>query len=193
MELSFLNSDGVPSFPYDAPLAPSSHVEMLDTSAPTREFSSLFPAYDDGIADHQLMSSTHDVPEVSDTFLIDPIMFQPVDAFPQLCLQTPAIDSPEARNIDPRLIMTTQYRSNTTELAERPSVEPKKQESVPTVRGHKRLPPARRGGRRGKLSKEQMEAQKEARLRGVCIRCRRTRIKVNYPGSCLMQTLTLHF
>ncbi len=193
MELSFFNPDNVASFPFDASLASSSHVDILDTSALTGEPSSLFPAYDDGITDHQLVSSRLDVPEVSDPFLIDPIMYQPLDANPQLCLQTAAIDSAEARNIDPRLIMTTQYGSNTLGLTERLLAELKKQESAPAVGGHKPLPPARRGGRRGKLSKEQMEAQKVARLRGVCIRCRRTRIKVNYSESCLMQTLTLQF
>jgi hypothetical protein len=41
------------------------------------------------------------------------------------------------------------------------------------------LPPARRGGRRGPLTSAQAEHQRQARSLGVCIRCRKTRIKVN--------------
>lgn len=49
---------------------------------------------------------------------------------------------------------------------------------VPGAREPNRLPPARKGGRRGPLTEEQARHQKDARLRGICIRCRRTRIKV---------------
>lgn len=42
------------------------------------------------------------------------------------------------------------------------------------------LPPARRGGRRGPLSAAERQARKEARKRGVCIRCRRLKQKVPF-------------
>jgi hypothetical protein len=48
------------------------------------------------------------------------------------------------------------------------------------------LPPARRGRRRGKLTAEQIKEQRDAKLRGVCVRCRKTRIKVlNHLLSCI--------
>lgn len=48
------------------------------------------------------------------------------------------------------------------------------------------LPPARRGGRRGKLTAKQTKEQRNAKLRGICVRCRKTRIKVlNHLLSCL--------
>lgn len=46
---------------------------------------------------------------------------------------------------------------------------------------HRSLPPARRGGRRGPLTSAQAEHQRQAKLLGVCIRCRKTRIKVRAP------------
>ena len=48
----------------------------------------------------------------------------------------------------------------------------------PLPRQHKPLLAARRGGRCGPLSVAQKKSQKEARERGVCIRCRKSRIKV---------------
>jgi len=41
------------------------------------------------------------------------------------------------------------------------------------------LPPARRGGRKGALSKEELKQRRESRRAGVCIRCRQTKSKVS--------------
>lgn len=57
-------------------------------------------------------------------------------------------------------------------------------ESVDTNTGsqhHRSLPPARRGGRRGPLTSAQAEHQRQAKLLGICIRCRKTKIKVRAP------------
>jgi hypothetical protein len=40
------------------------------------------------------------------------------------------------------------------------------------------LPPARKGGRKGALSKEELEKRRESRRAGVCIRCRQIKSKV---------------
>lgn len=52
-------------------------------------------------------------------------------------------------------------------------------EIQPNTQSTRELPKARRGGRRGPLTEEQAQSQQVARLSGVCIRCRKTRIKVN--------------
>ncbi len=44
--------------------------------------------------------------------------------------------------------------------------------------GRVTLPRARRGGRKGPLSVREREDRRKAKIRGVCIRCRRTNIKV---------------
>ena len=44
--------------------------------------------------------------------------------------------------------------------------------------GRVTLPRAHRGGRKGPLSVREREERREAKIRGVCIRCRRTKIKV---------------
>jgi hypothetical protein len=41
------------------------------------------------------------------------------------------------------------------------------------------LPPARRGGRKGVLSKEELEKRRESRRAGVCIKCRQMKLKVS--------------
>jgi hypothetical protein len=47
------------------------------------------------------------------------------------------------------------------------------------VNSTRQLPMARRGGRRGPLTAEQAQTRRAARLAGICIRCRKTRIKVS--------------
>lgn len=60
------------------------------------------------------------------------------------------------------------------------------------IQQHRPLPPAKRGGRRGRLTAAQAEEQKKARLRGVCIRCKKSRIKVrNSIPSASLFILTL--
>jgi hypothetical protein len=49
----------------------------------------------------------------------------------------------------------------------------------PQVQLTRQLPRARRGGRRGPLTAKQVENRQAVRLSGVCIRCRKTRIKVS--------------
>ncbi|OQV03190.1 hypothetical protein CLAIMM_08267 [Cladophialophora immunda] len=55
------------------------------------------------------------------------------------------------------------------------AVSAKRKRSAVVVRGS--LPPAKRGGRRGPLDPSQRKHQREMRFLGVCIRCRRSRIK----------------
>lgn len=59
------------------------------------------------------------------------------------------------------------------------AVSAKRKRSAVVVRGS--LPPAKRGGRRGPLDPSQRKHQREMRFLGVCIRCRRSRIKVRNP------------
>jgi hypothetical protein len=40
------------------------------------------------------------------------------------------------------------------------------------------IPPARKGGRKGPLSVEELKRRRESRKQGVCIRCRRLKSKV---------------
>jgi hypothetical protein len=40
------------------------------------------------------------------------------------------------------------------------------------------LPPARKGGRKGPLSAEEKKQTRESRKQGICIRCRKTKVKV---------------
>lgn len=47
------------------------------------------------------------------------------------------------------------------------------------VNSTRQLPMARRGGRRGPLTADQAQTRRAARLAGICIRCRKTRIKVS--------------
>lgn len=49
----------------------------------------------------------------------------------------------------------------------------------PDILTRRQLPPKRRGGRRGKLSPEQARQQRETRLSGACIRCRRYNLGVS--------------
>ena len=54
-------------------------------------------------------------------------------------------------------------------------------DQFPTTFGPSRmvsLPPARKGGRKGPLSVEELKKRREARKQGVCIRCRQVKEKV---------------
>ncbi len=79
---------------------------------------------------------------------------------------------------------------NPIEITESPESAPKSQLSstivdrkhpLPKSFGPSRpisLPPARRGGRKGKLSTSELKALRESRKQGVCIRCRKMKEKV---------------
>ncbi len=61
------------------------------------------------------------------------------------------------------------------EKLNQPTAEPTRVISAARAFGPSRpvsLPPARRGGRKGALSKEELEKRRESRRAGVCIRCR---------------------